>query len=269
MPFQRYQAPDLLSQDALPRVIPAPPGRDVAPFIKELAQEIPAELQKLGTLTPWAVREGDIRWAQVVQPSSVNIEVYALSDAKIQELYREHYMLELPYVAAVFEYPPTIGELQQAFESTLYDPVEVTAVYSQDDRAAVPTPVYMVWLHKEEEVTGSRKHRGSVEQAALRLKGRLVYAQQVPAAHTTKRGAPSASYAEAGSMHRVARQVKALPESLPAASTLPAYQPVAVGADPPAVPATPPTTEKSSMTPYYLLGGGLAAGILLYMVVRK
>jgi hypothetical protein len=204
--FQIRQAPRVLSSDSIPGAIPAPPGKDVPELVKELALDLPETLPKIGTLTPWALRSGDMRWSEVLQPAQLNFEVYGLSDAALAKIFRDHFSLELPYVAVLSKRAPMQAELERAFSGAPYEPDEVTAVYSQRDGSPVPEVYYLLWLRQR---APGWRGRGSTEKSAKAIGGLLVYACQVPVAGTTSRRLPVATFAEALQRQQVTRAIRA------------------------------------------------------------
>jgi len=203
MPYEQIQAIPVLAADALSDVIPAPPGSDVPTTVKELAREVPPRLKWVATLTPWAIREGDVQWNPVRQPPAMNVEAYSLSDALLAKIGRELFTLELPFVAALFAKPPLLSELEGALMGVPYEVARVDAMYSQLDASAIPRPIYLVWFQKVG--TEAVRYRNSIEKAVRWLGGHLVYAQQVPVSGTTKRPPPRVSFSEARVEHALAK----------------------------------------------------------------
>ena len=202
--FQIHAAPPVLNVDALPGGMPAPPGVEVSQTVQELARELPDMLPRLGVLTPWAVREGDLRWAPVVLPSAVNVEVFALNDALIKAIFQQHFGLELPYLGVIFGRTPLGYELDQAFSTTAYEPTLIQAVYNQADQAPTPRIVTLVWLQARRASAG---RVSSLEQATRLLGGQLVFAQQVPVGTSTSRRLPTLPFGEALRAEKLRRTV--------------------------------------------------------------
>lgn len=186
--------PDVLGHDARSDAVPAPPGYDVDGQVKELLRELPGQLKPFGLVTPWAVKHGDLQWEQLRQPTSMNIELYRITDADMRRIFTELFYLELPYIAFLTRKNIPVAILDQAFEGTPYEYFETHAVYPQTDKRDVPQILQLHWLRRRAAGDQARRFTGPVVES---LGGVMLFAQQVPAARSSLRTAPVVTFADA------------------------------------------------------------------------
>jgi len=241
-----------LPWDALP-LIAAPPGTSLGAsssltFISELPEGL--SLDALGVYTPWATRTSDLDW-EVINNPDTNIATFALTDALILQAQQLTFGHPIPFVAVITAQPMTSTDVAAMWDGTAYKEYETQAVYRQDDAKDPPT-IYFIHWGERIDMSQLSKQVLAIEPRAAAVKGRLVFAAQVPVQTTSLRAPPSLPF---NTVLSTQMSVASLPTA-----PVPAPAPV----------AQPTASATSGKTNLGLpIAVGLGAAVLGFVVWRK
>lgn len=227
--------------------LPAPPGTELPPGYPPLDVATQLKLPAAGLYTPWAARDGKTDWQQVQQPPSTNVAAFQVNDAAIQAASLIAAGQQLPFVVVLTKDAKSPTEITTAASGSPYDFYETQAVYSQDDKAQEPTPVYMHWLQLRSP-NDSSGGSAPMQAVASRLGGTLLYAFPVDYGSTARRAPPSLPFTT------VFDSPAAAPQSSPPFSPPPA----------PSGPAQ--ATSRSGSMGLAIAFGSIAAAVSFYAV---
>lgn len=190
----------------------------------------------------WAVQQTDNRWVDA--PKETALTLLPLTDRDLARARHAAFGVEVRVIAVLHARPQSQADQALMFVGTPYEPRLALAVYALDDARPVAVPSFVTFATIR-DIADTDRGAGSVERAAARLGGRLVYAISLP--KTPNQRAPGAPFQAV--FEQIGLAATELP--LPAAPTSPVAAPSAV-----------------SIVPWFL-GGTLVAGAVWLALARK
>jgi len=192
-------------------------------------------VQPIGVYTAWGEQEGSIDWQDIRTPDQ-NIIVYPLSQQILSMASSAAFGHDIGWVGVLTPVPVEYMAAETAFTGRPYKLFAAEGVYRQDDPKPVPQIQFLYWATARTDPDDRDGGRGTMDDAARRLNGQLVFPVQVPRSGS-ERQHPDLPFGIA-----LGAQIHAAPTSTP---------PTSVPAPPV---AAPPSTGK------LLVGTALFAG---------
>lgn len=255
-----------------PSALAVPLGTSVEPQVAELLRDIAFQLHlpEAGVFTPWATRQSDLTWQEIVNPDT-NIATFEITDAKIQEASVVLFGQPIPFVTVLTSSPLVIAEIERLVEDSNYDLFETQAVYSQLDSDPIPRIQFLHWFRVKDIADQSQRGARRMEQVARDMGGVLRFSQQVPVQGSTVRQPPGISFEEAfdlqGGPVDVLPPIPGNPGSPPILS--PGPSPVLPGPITPGPSPAPAQPQSNYVVPVLVGIGVLAAIIVVSKAVKR
>ncbi len=181
--------------------VAAPPGVTLpSNYPSDILANLMATLQvaQIGIFTHWAARKDNQSWDLVRQPPETNVLIFGLTDAGMQAATSMMFGQPIAFVAVLCDLNratglPALQDTEEAFAGTPYALYQSQAIYSQTDAGEPPTIKLLHWakIRDQGDAAGGS---GSMEAAARRLGGALVFAQQVEYGYTKRREPPATDF---------------------------------------------------------------------------
>lgn len=198
MPYEISKQRKSLGSALVYEGVGVPWGVPLSTQLAEMLRDLTGQLglQEMGVLTPWATREGDLKWKEISKPDT-NIATFRIDDAAIQAAQQMVlFGQRLPFLTVLTGHLQNTAELEAILDGSMYELFETQAVYRQDDSDAVPNILFLHWLRvlPEDQIPRTPK---AMNKVASDMRGQLLYSQQVPVEASTLRAAPAVSFSQA------------------------------------------------------------------------
>ncbi len=226
------------------------------------------QVPELGVFTPWAKlvqAPTQLGWGVVPLSGPPDTNILAFEFAQVAQLLNSLGFGQPGFLAYLSEQPLAPSSVQNSLLNTPYELFEDgIAVFSQADTIGIPRMQFLYWI-KLRDPGDSSGGPSAVGVAASSLGAKLVFAQQVNAATTTTRAAPTADVAAVAELQYPALFATIVGAGNGNGNAAQAQPPPPTGLQPPGAPQVPPTRKASMVGPIVV---GLLATVVGVAVGR-